>query len=254
MDKGFITLYRKMTEWEWYDDLPTFRLFICLLFLVNWEDKKWHGQTIKRGQIITSISHLSDESGLTVKQVRRALDNLQSTEEVIVEPTNKYTKVTVQNYSKYQDKGKQKTVYKADKQCDTEETNNEQGKQRANKGQTKGKQRATTKPLEQLKPLNNNIYSQLQNSYNDICTSLSKCIAITDKRKQMIDARLKDYTVEDFEKVFKLAQASDFLSGRNGKWNSCNFDWLIRPNNFVKVIEGTYNKNNKKIEKGFLSG
>lgn len=104
------------------------------------------------------------------------------------------------------------------------------------------------------KKVNNKIYNQIQNLYNEICTSLPKCTKITEQRKQMIDARLKDYTVEDFEKVFKLAQASDFLSGRNGKWNSCNFDWLIRPNNFVKVIEGTYNKNNKKIEKGFLSG
>ena len=72
----------------------------------------------------------------------------------------------------------------------------------------------------------------------------------------MIDARLKDYSLDDFKKVFELTQASDFLSGRSGAWTNCNFDWLIRPNNFVKVIEHTYNKNKKDEEqrKGFLSG
>ena len=72
----------------------------------------------------------------------------------------------------------------------------------------------------------------------------------------MIDARLKDYTVDDFETVFELAQASDFLSGRNKQWTNCNFDWLIKPNNFVKVIERTYNtnKHNEEHRKGFLSG
>jgi hypothetical protein len=45
-----------------------------------------------------------------------------------------------------------------------------------------------------------------------------------------------------------MAQASDFLSGRNGKWTGCNFDWLINENNMVKVLEGNYE--NKKQKTG----
>ena len=66
----------------------------------------------------------------------------------------------------------------------------------------------------------------------------------------MIDARLKDYSEEDFITVFKNAEESDFLSGRSGDWNSCNFDWLIKPNNFVKVLEGTYKNSKPKKQKG----
>ena len=43
-----------------------------------------------------------------------------------------------------------------------------------------------------------------------------------------------------------MAEDSDFLSGRNGKWTSCNFDWLINENNMVKVLEGNYKNKGKK--------
>ena len=109
MNKGFIKLFRNMTEWEWFDDVPTFNLFTKLLFLVNWEDKRWHGQIIKRGEVITSLDHLADFTQLTVKQVRRALDNLKMTGEIEVETTNQYTKIKIVKYSKYQDFGLKKT-------------------------------------------------------------------------------------------------------------------------------------------------
>ena len=64
---------------------------------------------------------------------------------------------------------------------------------------------------------------------------------MTDKRKQQIRARWKKYRdLEIFEELFRRAEESDFLSGRNGKWTSCNFDWLMNENNMVKVLEGNY--------------
>jgi hypothetical protein len=247
-----------MTEWDWYDDIPTFRLFIHLLFSVNWEDKKWHGEVIKRGEIITSQSSLAEQTLLTIKQVRRALDNLKMTGEIKVESTNRFTKIKVVNYTKYQDKGRQKTRQNADKQKNIAEIDNTKGKQRANKGQTKGKQRATTKEYNTLNTFNNNISSALQSNtdvtvyntikdlFNSTCKSLPQVKMISKSRKTLIDARLQDYTIDDFKKVFTLAEKSDFLSGRNGKWTNCNFDWLIKSNNFLKVIEGTYKNGNKQ--------
>ena len=93
------------------------------------------------------------------------------------------------------------------------------------------------------------IYTQIKKLYNNTCKSLTPIKKISKTRKTLIDARLQDYTIDDFKKVFELAEKSDFLSGRNGKWTNCNFDWLIKSNNFLKVIEGTYkNSNRNKIE------
>lgn len=102
------------------------------------------------------------------------------------------------------------------------------------------------------------IHTPVVERYNRICVSLPKVTAITDKRKKIINARLKQYSMVEIEEVFMLAEASDFLKGTNGKWNA-NFDWLMNENNFVKVLEGNYNNKitNTHIEteyNSFMSG
>ena len=52
---GFIKIHRSLLEWEWWDDINTFRLFITILLLANWKDKRWHGKLIRRGSLWTSI-------------------------------------------------------------------------------------------------------------------------------------------------------------------------------------------------------
>lgn len=102
-------------------------------------------------------------------------------------------------------------------------------------------------------------YQAIVDAYNSLCTDLPSVRSLTDKRKRAIRARLKDYSIDDFTTAFKKAQQSDFLSGRNGKWNGANFDWLLNENNIVKVLEGNYdnkqqydtNSVNKDYEAGW---
>lgn len=79
---GFIKLHRKILDWEWYDDITTYRLFTHLLLSANYEDKKWHGEVVKRGSYITSYASLVRETGLSKKQIERAMKNLMKTGEV----------------------------------------------------------------------------------------------------------------------------------------------------------------------------
>lgn len=45
--------------------------------------------------------------------------------------------------------------------------------------------------------------------------------------------------VEFFARFFEHVAGSDFLCGRAGKW-SCDLGWLMKPDNFAKVIQGNY--------------
>ena len=83
-------------------------------------------------------------------------------------------------------------------------------------------------------------YKQIQDLYNEICISFPKCNILSENRKKSIRARLNTYTVEDFKKVFNMAEQSDFLKGKNNRdWNA-NFDWIIKDSNFAKILDGNY--------------
>ena len=100
---GWIKLHRKILNWEWYDDINTKVLFLHLLLTANHKEQKWKGKTIMRGQRITSLQHLADEIQLSVQQTRTALGKLKSTNEITIKSTSKYTLITIEKYSDYQD-------------------------------------------------------------------------------------------------------------------------------------------------------
>ena len=109
MHRGFITLYRKIVDWEWYSDANVFRVFTHLILTANWEPKKWKGELVSRGQKVISIQKLAQETGLTEQSVKTAIKKLKLTGEITTKATNKYTIVTLINYDFYQDKEKQLT-------------------------------------------------------------------------------------------------------------------------------------------------
>jgi hypothetical protein len=45
--------------------------------------------------------------------------------------------------------------------------------------------------------------------------------------------------------VIRTAGESDFLNGKNDKAWKADFEWIMRPQNFLKILEGKYE--NKKI-------
>lgn len=92
-------------------------------------------------------------------------------------------------------------------------------------------------------PTREPVHSKVQaivDLFNELCPSLSKVTVLSTCREKAITARLKEFTVEQFTTVFKKAEASKFLTGRNGKAWRANFDWLINASNFVKVLDGNY--------------
>ena len=103
--EGWIKLHRKILDWEWYKDYPK-------------------GQQINKGQLITSIAHLSEQTGLSSQQVRTALEKLKSTNEITYKATNKNTLVTIENYSLYQSQEEIATSKITNKITNEQQTNN----------------------------------------------------------------------------------------------------------------------------------
>ena len=102
MDDGWIKIFRRFLRWEWYDDTNMVRLYLHLLLKANYEPKKWHGEVIGRGQLVTSIGSLANETGLTRQNIRTCLQRLIDTQEINKQVTNKYTIITICKYDSYQ--------------------------------------------------------------------------------------------------------------------------------------------------------
>ena len=176
---GFVAFPRGLTTWEWYDDPNTCRLFFHLMLTANWEPKNWHGIVIDPGSRVASVKKLAEETGLSIKNVRTALEKLKTTNYLAIKTTNKYSVISIENWEIITGRDKLTGKQTANKYCDISinshkdeqicgkqtaskynensseiiEHHDDVGKQTANNWQTNGKQTATTKPLKPLEPL-----------------------------------------------------------------------------------------------------
>lgn len=134
---GWIKVHRQIKEWEFYTDIKTFKLWLHLLLSCNIvPQKRVLGYTLQPGQIITTLPKLSGETGLSEKEIRTALGKLEKGRQITQIRTNKFRLITIENWGFYQ---------AAD--ADT-------GRQRADKTEEKGSQRAGIK--KECKELKNN--------------------------------------------------------------------------------------------------
>ena len=99
---GWIKLHRQITDWEWYDDHNTFRLFMHLLLKANHKERSYRGVKIEVGCIMTGRELLSKETGLSVQQIRTCLERLKSTNEITIKSNKQGTIIQVVKYKDYQ--------------------------------------------------------------------------------------------------------------------------------------------------------
>lgn len=85
-------------------------------------------------------------------------------------------------------------------------------------------------------------HTTIINNYNTICGGrLPKVTKLTDKRKRSIKNCLaQGFTVNDLSRAFKAAASTPFLTGKNDRCWTANFDFIIKPDNIVKILEGVY--------------
>ncbi len=90
--------------------------------------------------------------------------------------------------------------------------------------------------------IDKNDIEKIKNKWNEI-DNLTKLIAVKTgtTRHKLLKARLNEYGLEDVLKCIEEVNKSDFLKGyKDSKGWKCSFDWLIKPTNFLKVLEGKY--------------
>lgn len=219
MQNGWIKLHRQITNWEWYDDINTFRLFVHLLLTVNHENSTWHGMEILKGQRVVSLSKLATESGLSVQQARTAISNIKSTGEITYEPHRNFSIITINNYNEYQ---------QINTQLNTESTSH----QHATQQQYKKKEGKEVKKEEIISP-NGDIASlekqEDKKTYgnkevNEMLLALKGRIGVSAFADSAIERNIAKHCVNLLEKIGKdeFVRRLDFLLNDNFHRKNCN--------------------------------
>jgi hypothetical protein len=117
--EDWIKLHKSLLDWEWYSNSKMLHLWIHILLSANKADKKWQGIEIKRGQFVTSLIKIASYLNLSIRTIRTNLLRLQKSKDIVIKTTNRYTIITIVNYSIAQDsriKNDKQIIYQKDKQ------------------------------------------------------------------------------------------------------------------------------------------
>lgn len=83
------------------------------------------------------------------------------------------------------------------------------------------------------------------NKLQDVGIAPIRDIKPASKRCQMLKGRIREYGMDDLLNAMDNIRHSDFLRGENKNGWMITFDWFVKPNNFLKVLEGNYNGDRK---------
>lgn len=86
-----------------------------------------------------------------------------------------------------------------------------------------------------------NTYAGIMDAWNTLAGLGIKPIrGIDGKRRESVQARIRQYGEEAFMAAIENVRKSSFLQGGGSRGFVIYFDWFIKPNNFPKVLEGNY--------------
>lgn len=229
---NYIKINRKILDWEWWDDINTQRLFLYMLLKANWKDGKYKGLYVPRGSLTSTVRKLSEDTCLTIDEVRTALKHLKSTNEIKSKSYGKFTLFTIQNYNTYQDK-------ESEMECLEnivpvhEEKEEVDGKYEIIKVETKTVKNSEIKFIMEK-------WNELQNVGIKSISRLNN----GSKRYDSLVARIKEYGYENVLTAIENIKLSEYCQGRNKYGWQITFDWFVKPNNFYKVLDGNYDNRN----------
>lgn len=214
--EGWIKVHRKLVDWEWYNDINVKVVFLHLLLTANHKEKQWKGQTILRGQKLTSIEHLADDVGLTIQQTRTALKKLKSTHEITIKTTNKNTLITIEKFNNYQfeidEDNKQNNKQFNNLITNNQQTNNKQittnkNEKNNNNDNIKKEKNKKRKTFEEVLA-ENNCSEDLESSIRDFI-DMRKTIKkpMTSKALELLFKNLEKLTNLEEEKIAILNQS-----------------------------------------------
>jgi hypothetical protein len=237
--EGFIKLPRRIIADKIFANPTGLKIYIWMLCKASYKErfitlKAGKGETtveLKPGQFVTGRHTATEELSLNGSKFYRWMKKLEKEYDLIeLKSNNQYTLVTICGWDNYQN-------------------NNSKNEQQMNSKRTTNEQRMNTnKKDNKVKELS--FYEDAVEKFNSTCLKLPKVTKLTGERVNMLATILETNSKEEVMNVIKRTSESDYLNGNNKDGWKASFDWVFKPNNFVKILEGNFENNTKAKSPG----
>ena len=94
---GYLKIDRKIQDWKYIHEPLAFALWVHLLMMAGWDNTG----DFKKGELVTSISSLSEISGISRPNVRKWMKVFQEEEQIQMEKIGNYYRIVILNYERY---------------------------------------------------------------------------------------------------------------------------------------------------------
>ena len=242
MEQGWISFDRKIKKHWLFTEKRTFskfEAFTDLLLSVNHADAKIliDGKLVevKKGQKITSLRQLSENWSWSVTKTKNYLELLQSDNIISYFSDTKKTVITMTNWELYQSSENKKEHRK-----NTERTQKEHRKKsERNQKETNNNVNNVLNNVNNVKNVNKEECVEIILEFQTTCFLLPKP-TLTEPRIKTINNFIKNNSREELTQLFQTVTLSKFLNGQTENTFKASFDWILKPANAVKILEGNY--------------
>lgn len=258
--RGYVKLYRKLLDWEWFHDGNMLKALTWLIMNANTQDSEYRGVPVRRGSLVISMKELSESlSGrkkherISLQQLRTILKRLQRTGEIIVSSTNEFSVITVCKYDVYQGSN---TLF------DGESINEQQTSNRPSTNEQQHNKNIRiqednillTHTREDLL-ISEEMYAGIKQRYNSEFENVFRpCQRLTLNARIAIRQCLETFGRGSLDTVFRQLRQSPFLTGAAPSGWTPDILWLFTPANYERILSGYYTARKKSPSRPAGSG
>ena len=238
MCKGYMKLSRDLRRWGWYRDSHMVHLLIHLMLEANYQDSYYMGVLIKRGQLATGRKQLSAETGMSEREIRTCLERLSNDQQIIIQPTNKFSIITICNYESWQDNDitKRPTNDQQNIMCIDQLNDQPNDHIKINKEIKEKKEELVITSKK-----NEVVDSSWRSDYNVYRSLFEKAKVEVLNDVEFRNKQLSYYPGLDFEKT--LEKCLDYWLDEERGWHQCKKNRSSKTINPVKRIKDNFDKN-----------
>lgn len=253
---GWVCLHRKTIDSMVFQHEGLFKVWCWCLMKANHEEK-WVSVVTGKGSMVVKVEPGQFLFGRKVasKELRMKMSTLWDRMKILskhqnigIQSNSHYSIITIINWNTYQ-----RNEIISDSQPDKQPTSNRQATDTNNNDNNDNKEiycdseaiasDEISVPKTKKKP-DDTPYDELVELYHSVLSDLSPWVKISTARKTALRSRwnTSDNTksIEWWKDFFEHIKSSNFLMGRTKPPFNCNLDWILKENNFLKIVEGKY--------------